>query len=826
MALMKDRHRKYNYSKFISFVFLLCFSSQVFADLENWERFKTRFISAEGRVIDTGNGHISHSEGQGAGMLLAVAYDDQDTFERIWAWTDKNLGIRDDGLFVWRWDPNKDLHTEDFGSASDGDIFIAWAMARAAKKWENPTFLKNAKQLAKTIRTQLVADVYGDTLLLPGPVWPRRDGHTVINLSYWIYPAFQELGEIDPSPEWEKLIRTGIDLMTRAKFGDWDLPADWIAVKNDGSLSQLDDFSFVFGYEAVRIPLYYLWGGYKQKDLLRVYQAFWSTTAKGNKLVTILGLALDSIIQQENVLAYSAVSELVECAISQEPVSVLTKSFSDYEDYYSAVLFLIAQRVVEESMPYCRAEETGKDTKPICTEVGDPNCPISDPIHAKIEKGELIVRVEDFIQIPPTKLRRPLARIKSLTHTNDKSGRIFVIDEDGKIFLIKDGQLQLEPFLDIARIRGNHFFSDNEDVGIRSIAFHPDFSTPDTFGFQHFYTVHSERADSPSMSADTPIFTSSSNHVNHYDVISEWRVDANNPDKAMPGSQRELMRIAQPRQYNNVGQIGFDLTMGKDDPEFGLLYISVGDGGEANTFNAQDRSNLFGKILRIDPQLGKKKGGYGVPKNNPFMGGEKNILPEIWAYGFDNPWQFSWDPENGKMFIVDAGRKNIEEVNIGKPGANYGWNHREGTFAAKYSDESNVFPLPVNDAVWNFTYPVLQYDLDEGKSIIGGFVYRGRLIPELHGHYVFADFLKGRIFYTDVNNLPMDQSDMSLDVSKKIHEMRLFYKGAEKNILEILNYDSRADLSLGVDEEGEIYILTKRDGMIRRLLSMPSENTN
>jgi len=191
------------------------------------------------------------------------------------------------------------------------------------------------------------------------------------------------------------------------------------------------------------------------------------------------------------------------------------------------------------------------------------------------------------------------------------------------------------------------------------------------------------------------------------------------------------MRLAQPGQYDNVGKIGFDPTIGKDDPEFGLLYISVGDGGEANTFNAQDRSNLLGKILRIDPQAGRNMSGYGIPTNNPFVGEEKNILPEIWAYGFSNPWQFSWDHENGKMFTVDAGRKNIEEVNIGKPGANYGWNHREGTFAFKYGDESNVFPLPQSDAAWNFTYPVLQYDLDEGNTIIGGFVYRGRLIPEL-----------------------------------------------------------------------------------------------
>ncbi len=819
-------YTKFQYLKIILFTCLVCSSFNVLADIKNWERFKARFVSEEGRVIDTGNGHISHSEGQGLGMLLAVAHDDQETFENIWQWTDKNLGLRDDGLFVWRWVPGKDLHTEDFGSASDGDIFIAWAMVRAAKKWDKPSYLDHARKLVKTIRTQLIADVYGDTLLLPGPIWPRKDGYTIVNLSYWIFPAFRDFLEIDASPEWEKLIRTGLDLMQRAQFGNWDLPADWFAVKNDGSLSQLDDFPFKFGYEAVRIPLFYIWGGYNQKDLMRIYQTFWTSTAKGNKLVTILGLALDSVIQQENVLAYRAVSELVECSVNQKPVSVLSKTFSNYEDYYSAVLFLIAQLVIEESMPTCGVDKSGMGNQHICTEVGDPACPISDPIHAKIEKSDLTVMVEDFIQIPPTKLRRPLARINTLTHANDKSGRIFVIDEDGKIYVIKEGQLQLKPFLDIASIRGNHFFSDNEEVGIRSVAFHPDFSTPDTPGFQHLYTVHSERADSPSISSDTPVHSGPANNINHYDVISEWKVNPDNPDEVMPGSQRELMRIAQSGQYTNVGHIGFDPTLDKDSPDFGLLYISVGDGGVANTSNAQNRSNLLGKILRIDPQPGKNKGGYSIPENNPYMGEDNNMLPEIWAYGFNNPWQFSWDSANGKLFVMDANRKNIGEVNIGEPDTNYGWKHREGSFSVKHGDELNVFPLPPNDTVSNFTYPVLQYDQDEGGSIIGGFVYRGQLIPDLQGHYVFGDFINGRIFYSNLNHLPVDRSDMTLDVSKKIKEMRLFYKGAEKNILEILNYDSRADMNLGVDEEGEIYILTKRDGMIRKLLPMPDAYMN
>jgi len=474
--------------------------SVLLADIKNWERFKTNFISAEGRVIDTGNGHISHSEGQGVGMLLAVAHNDRPTFELIWKWTLENLALRDDGLFVWQWLPDQENHIEDLGSASDGDILIAWAMARAAEKWKVTTYTEIAKGIVKAIHTQLVVEVGNDVLLLPGPVWPRRDNHTILNLSYWIYPAFQEFSKIDASPIWEKLIQSGISLLSRARFGAWDLPADWIAIRNDGSLIQTDDFSFVFGYEAVRIPLFYLWGGFDQKEIVRIFQAFWSATAKVNRLVTILGLATDDIIQQENVLAYRAVNELINCAIRKQPSSFLSTEFADYDDYYSVAVFLMIQLAAEEKMPFCFIGEKSVTTADACTEDNNYQCPLLDPIPGKIEKGSLTVNVKDFVQLPPVRSKRPLARIDVLVSAHDNTGRLFAVDKDGRIYIIRNGELLPDPFLDLVEIREKDFFNNLEELGLRTIAFHPDFSIPGTPGYQYLYTLHTERPESKSVS--------------------------------------------------------------------------------------------------------------------------------------------------------------------------------------------------------------------------------------------------------------------------------------------------------------------------------------
>jgi len=765
---------------------------------------------------------MSHSEGQGIGMLLAVAHDDHVTFQKIWNWTEKNLGIRDDGLFIWQWLPDQKNHTPDMGSASDGDIFIGWAMVRASEKWNDSSYLDIARNITKAIRTNLITVINNYTLLLPGPVWPRREGHTVINLSYWIFPAFEEFRKIDRSQQWEKLIQTGVNLITKTRFGSWDLPADWIAVKDDGTVSQVDGFPFVFGYESLRIPLFYLWGGYKQKELLRIYQAFWSATARGSELVAVVGLATDTIIQQENILAHQAVSQLVNCAINKQPAPFLGLALADYNDYYSSVIYLMAQLAVTEVLPYCKTDGLVTDSNRLCNEGIKSQCPLADPIPGKIRKSNIVVKVQDFIQMPQYRSHRPLAKIEFLTHAGDNSARVFVVDNVGKIYIIQDNRLLPEPFLDIGEKRGADYsdLDERNEIGLKAVAFHPDFAKKERLGYQYLYTVHTERASSKSVSEDTPVFESPSGEIHHYDVISEWRVDPTNPNHVLPKSQRELVRFEQPTRRHNVGIVAFDPTEPENGKDYGLMYIGVGDGGwaeyaiSADFRLGQDMRNPFGKILRIDPQTGKEGGGYGIPDNNPFVEKGGRVLPEIWAYGLRNPKRISWDKIYNDMYIADIGHNNIEEVNLGIQGANYGWSHREGTFAINYSDDSLVTPLPEDDSIWNFTYPIIQYDHNEGRAISGGFVYRGKLIPELIGFYVFADITNGRIFYADVENIKSGQlSD--------IQELRINYNGDEKTFLEILNNDHRADMKLGSDEAGEIYLLTKRDGMIRTLLPMP-----
>ena len=219
------------------------------------------------------------------------------------------------------------------------------------------------------------------------------------------------------------------------------------------------------------------------------------------------------------------------------------------------------------------------------------------------------------------------------------------------------------------------------------------------------------------------------------------------------------MRVEEPYEDHNTGQLGFNPNAKPGDNDYGMLYIALADGG-SNGFpvsetdpldNGQNLTTPLGKILRINPNGNDSANGkYGIPKDNPFVNSiDSKVLGEIWAYGLRNPHRFSWDTGgNGKMLAVDTGQAFIEEVNLIVKGANYGWGNREGTWVIKEDNENVLFKLPKNDAKYNYTYPVAQYDHDipkdyqgfYGIAITGGYVYRGKAIPELIGEYIFADF--------------------------------------------------------------------------------------
>jgi glucose/arabinose dehydrogenase len=444
------------------------------------------------------------------------------------------------------------------------------------------------------------------------------------------------------------------------------------------------------------------------------------------------------------------------------------------------------------------------------------NMPSRTPLVPRIAQSNLAIELTDFARIPASDKNPPLARINFLFHAGDGSGRLFVNDMRGKIYVIRDGAVLPIPFLDIGAARSPHFFSEDGEHGLVTFAFHPDFAKRGAPGYGKFYTIHSERGGLEG-NEQTPLFHGPKPVPDHFKIICEWTIDPKNPDRIDPASRREILRLAPWRQDHGGGQLGFDPNLLPRDSDYGLLYISVGDGGNSVPSSgkvdfyaqAQDLTTPFGKILRINPlPFGARP--YSVPKTNPFVN-RTGALPEIWAYGLRNPERFSWDRGGThKMLIADIGQASVEEINLGKAGANYGWSTYEGDFIVDHQNEKNLAPLPGGTSPAGYTFPVAAYGHSDGSAITGGFVYRGKLVPELTGKYVFGDLANGALFYAD--GQPLEAG-----VKTPIFRLRIFYRGEETTMSGVVKND-RADLRLGLSEDGEIYVLTKTDGKIRKIV--------
>jgi Ca2+-binding RTX toxin-like protein len=324
--------------------------------------------------------------------------------------------------------------------------------------------------------------------------------------------------------------------------------------------------------------------------------------------------------------------------------------------------------------------------------------------------------------------------------------------------------------------------------------------------------------------------------VRFHDVLTEWTVA--NPataDAVLPGSRRELFRIEEAAPNHNLNQLLFDPNASPADPDYGLLYIGVGDGGSypgpGSTGDpnglAQDPMQIQGKILRIDPTA-TPTARYGIPSDNPFAA-DPDSLPEIYALGFRNPQTLSFDRAgHGALLVGDIGAAAIEEINLVLPGGNYGWNEREGTFVY---NGSSIFELPRGDAALGFQYPITQYDHDEIASnnefgspnvaITGGFVYRGSGIPELYGQYLFADLTTGRIFHVPADGrMTAAAADGVVSANEWIppRELSLFVNGEAVTLQEIgANAGGRVDLRFGIGDDGEIYAFSKQSGTVWRM---------
>jgi glucose/arabinose dehydrogenase/sugar lactone lactonase YvrE len=338
---------------------------------------------------------------------------------------------------------------------------------------------------------------------------------------------------------------------------------------------------------------------------------------------------------------------------------------------------------------------------------------------------------------------RPVA----LTHAGDGSNRVFVATQHGVIHVFPNDQkaTQTKVFLDV-QDRVSYHDQTNEE-GFLGLAFHPKFK--ENGCFYVFYTLKSEKLTN---------------------IVSRFQLSKDDPNKADPTSEVEILRYKKPYWNHDGGTIIF----GPD----GFLYVTHGDGGAGNDphENGQNLDTLLGKVLRID--VDHREGGknYAVPKDNPFVG-RPDARPEIWAYGIRNIWRMAFDRKTGQLWAGEVGQNLWEEIDIITKGGNYGWNLRESLHPF---GKKGVGPRPeLIDPIWEY------YHHDTGKSITGGTVYRGPRLPELDGAYLYADYVSGKIW-------------------------ALRYDDAKHRVVENRPIPSRSlpVMSFGEDEKGEVYFLT------------------
>jgi uncharacterized repeat protein (TIGR01451 family) len=338
-----------------------------------------------------------------------------------------------------------------------------------------------------------------------------------------------------------------------------------------------------------------------------------------------------------------------------------------------------------------------------------------------------------------------------VTHAGDGSNRLFIVEQTGQIHIVKQRAVLPTAFLDLSDL-----ITYGGERGLLGLAFHPNYRDNG-----HFYVNYTRAGDGAT-------------------VIARYSVSASNPDAGDPGSAFVLLTIDQPYGNHNGGQLLFS-------PFDGCLYVGMGDGGSGGDplNNGQDIHTFLGAMLRLDVDHGMP---YAIPPGNPYV--LTDGLDEIWAIGLRNPWRFSFDRETGDLYIGDVGQNLWEEIDYhaaGTPGGvNFGWRCKEGTHDYSFSGDCLTAEL---------TDPIAEYSHAEGRSVTGGFVYRGLAYPALDGTYFYADYVEGKIWSLhktgsspDTWSTPALELDTGLNIS-----------------------------AFGEDEDGEIYVVDRTGGAIRRL---------
>ncbi|HEY7499290.1 MAG TPA: PQQ-dependent sugar dehydrogenase [Vicinamibacterales bacterium] len=441
-----------------------------------------------------------------------------------------------------------------------------------------------------------------------------------------------------------------------------------------------------------------------------------------------------------------------------------------------------------------------------------------DPYPAPIEttQGVIAVNFVEFATIPDVD-----GAAARMMHFVDEPGtkRMFVSLMTGALYSLSYDGKTVAPYLDVnAPAWGVAVQSNGAERGVQSFAFHPQFNQRGTPGFGKFYTYTDTANTTPK-----PDFVHPGPNRTHDTVLLEWTAKTPTAAAYDGAAPRELFRAAHPFNNHNGGQIGFNPIAKPGEPDFGLLYVGFADGGNGgDPFNvAQNLASAFGKILRIDP-LGKNSanGRYGIPASNPFVkDATPDVVREIYAYGVRNPQRFSWDSKTGRLYVADIGQNAVEEISPITPGANLGWNKWEASFpyVKGQVDASTQRSEP------GMTWPIVEFDhrdpLFQRAAVTGVIVYRQTAIRPLLNKMIFGDNPSGQIFYVDADNLPNGGQSA-------VRQILFNDKGARKTLLQLIQEKNtqqkkevaaRADLRFGEGPQGQIFILNKRDGVIRLL---------
>lgn len=495
---------------------------------------------------------------------------------------------------------------------------------------------------------------------------------------------------------------------------------------------------------------------------------------------------------------------------------------------------------------------------------------------------KLALEFAEYVQLPITgelsgqNTRGQLARINFL---RDEPGgrRFFVNDLNGPLYIIDKKTKAVTTYLDFNGLAGRpglfqrFTFERNFATGLTNFIFDPDYARNGIF-----YTLHFEDPSTPGSALPKSGVVAKLNlagytttnaiptptidgKIEREVVLIEWK-DTNPSNATFEGTARELMRLQHPLPQHPLGEMAFNPVARRGDPDWRVMYLGVGDSGagdrdrsDSRHMNPQRLDTLMGKILRIVPDLREHRssstvsqnGRYRIPKDNPFVtldGAHK----EIWAYGLRNPHRLIWDidparPKEPRLLAFHIGFRTWETIVSIHKGANYGWPLREGTQevtpqGASALPANDSIPIRLSDTVTRGTitptYPVLQYSHgpDGGDAIANGFVYEGKSVPLLQGKLVFGDITTGRIWYAEIADVRAADDDRAATLATRYEiesDIRLLAdsayrarggKGETIPGASQVSGRGRVDLRFAVDNQGELYVLTKADGIIRKVV--------